>query len=116
MSRRMEVGLRTLILAIYDEASLTAAAKGLKGTLAQLAALRETVSLASGPAGRPVDEEEVMGLVLDARRTGRLRGHGHAAMAAETASATPPMRVRRLRRAVPPGLRSATRRLAPVVR
>lgn len=126
MSRRMEVGLKTLILAIYDEASITAAAKGLKGTLVQLAALRETASLASGPAGRPVGEDEVMGLVLGARRAARrraafgesVREGAEAGAATEMAAAAPaaPVRVRRIRRAPPPGLRSLVRSLAPAAR
>ncbi len=71
MSTRMEAGLRTLVLALYDEAALTAATKGLTGPLGELAALRETASLASGPARRPVSEEEVMRVLLSARRACR---------------------------------------------
>jgi len=67
----MEAGLRTLVLALYDEAALTAAAKGLTGTLGHMAALRETASLASAPARRTVSEEEVMRVLLAARRTRR---------------------------------------------
>ena len=68
MSIRMEAGLRTLVLALYNEATLTAAAKGLTGTLGQMAALRETASLASGPARRTVSDEEVMRILLANRR------------------------------------------------
>ncbi|MCG5239648.1 hypothetical protein [Azospirillum doebereinerae] len=71
MSIRIEAGLRTLVLALYDEAALTAATKGLTGTLGQMAALRETASLASAPARRTVSEEEVMRVLLAARRTRR---------------------------------------------
>ncbi|CAO3417230.1 hypothetical protein [Azospirillum doebereinerae] len=71
MSIRIEAGLRTLVLALYDEAALTAAAKGLTGTLGHMAALRETASLASAPARRTVSEEEVMRVLLAARRTRR---------------------------------------------
>jgi hypothetical protein len=67
----MEAGLRTLVLALYKEAALTATAKGLTGPVGELAALRETASLASGPARRPVSEEEVMRVLLSARRTRR---------------------------------------------
>lgn len=68
MSHRMEAGLKTLVLALYDEAALTAVAKGLTGAVGQLAALRETASLASGQARRPVSEAEVLRVVLRARR------------------------------------------------
>ncbi|SMH58395.1 hypothetical protein [Azospirillum agricola] len=71
MSTRMEAGLRTLVLALYDEAALTATSKGLTGALGQMAALRETACLASGPARRSVSEEEVMRVLLSARRTRR---------------------------------------------
>ncbi|WP_148219306.1 hypothetical protein [Azospirillum sp. B510] len=74
MSTRMERGLRTLVLALYDEAALTAAAKGLTGLLAERAALCEVASLASVPARRPVSEEEVLRIVLSARRLQRLGG------------------------------------------
>ena len=72
MSTRMEHGLRTLVLALYDEAALTAAAKGLTGLLAERAALCEAASLAAGPARRSVSEEEVLRIVLAARRIRRL--------------------------------------------
>lgn len=72
MSTRMEHGLRTLVLALYDEAALTAAAKGLTGLLAERAALCEAASLAAGPARRAVSEEEVLRIVLAARRIRRL--------------------------------------------
>lgn len=72
MSTRMENGLRTLVLALYDEAALTAAAKGLTGLLAERAALCEAASLAAGPARRAVSEEEVLRIVLAARRIRRL--------------------------------------------
>lgn len=74
MSTRMEHGLRTLVLALYDEAALTAAAKGLTGLLAERAALYEAASLAAGTARRAVSEEEVLRLVLSARRLQRLGG------------------------------------------
>lgn len=74
MSTRMEHGLRTLVLALYDEAVLTAAAKGLTGLLAERAALCEAASLASVPARRAVSEEEVLRIVLSARRLQRLGG------------------------------------------
>ncbi|CAO3414606.1 hypothetical protein [Azospirillum endophyticum] len=74
MSTRMEHGLRTFVLALYDEAALTAAAKGLTGLLAERAALCEAASLASVPARRPVSEEEVLRIVLSARRIQRLGG------------------------------------------
>lgn len=123
MSRRMEVGLRTLVLAIHEEATITAAAKGLTGTLAQLAALQETASLASGQAGRAVSEEEVMRIVLNARRVRRLRAEAEAAvteaMKAEVVKEAPvqpaPVRVRR-RRIAPLAVRSLTRNLAATVR
>ncbi|MBY6260586.1 hypothetical protein EI613_01425 [Azospirillum sp. 412522] len=74
MSTRMEHGLRTLVLALYDEAALTAAAKGLTGLMAERAALCEAASLASAPARRAVSEEEVLRVVLSARRLQRLGG------------------------------------------
>ncbi len=61
-------GLKPFILAIHREALETAAAKGLTGTLAQVAALQDTASLASARAGRTVTEEEVMRLLLRERR------------------------------------------------
>ncbi|TWA82700.1 hypothetical protein FBY14_1213 [Azospirillum brasilense] len=61
-------GLKPFILAIHREALETAAAKGLTGTLAQVAALQDTASLASAKAGRLVTEEEVMRLLLRERR------------------------------------------------
>lgn len=76
MSTRMEHGLRTLVLALYDEAALTAAAKGLTGLLAERAALSEAASLAAGPARRAVSEEEVLRIVLAARRIRRLGSGG----------------------------------------
>lgn len=72
MSTRMEHGMRTLVLSLYDEALLTAAAKGLTGLLAERAALCEVASLAAGPARRAVSEEEVLRIVLSARRIRRL--------------------------------------------
>lgn len=71
MSTRIEAGLRSLVLALYDEATLTASAKGLAGSAGQLAVLRETASLACGPAGRAVSEQEVMRVILSARRARR---------------------------------------------
>ncbi|CAO3458672.1 hypothetical protein [Azospirillum argentinense] len=76
-------GLKPFILAIHREALDTAAAKGLTGTLAEVAALQDTASLASARAGRPVTEEEVMRLLLRERRARRLRE------AAETAPQAP---------------------------
>ncbi|MBK3736452.1 hypothetical protein GAY29_25810 [Azospirillum brasilense] len=76
-------GLKPFILAIHREALVTAAAKGLTGTLAQVAALQDTASLASARAGRPVTEEEVMRLLLRERRA---RG---ILEAAETVPAAP---------------------------
>ena len=72
---------RTFVLALHQEAEATAAAKGLTGALAQLAALRETASLASGPAGRAVGEGEVMRILLDDRRLRKatFRAEGPAA-------------------------------------
>ncbi|GAA4247620.1 hypothetical protein GBZ26_10110 [Azospirillum formosense] len=66
-------GLKPFILAVHREALETAAAKGLTGALAQVAALQDTASLASAKAGRPVTEEEVMRLLLRERRTLRIR-------------------------------------------
>ncbi|WP_376992700.1 hypothetical protein [Azospirillum lipoferum] len=66
--------MRTLVLALYNEAALTAAAKGLTGLLAERAALCEAASLASAPARRTVSEEEVLRMVLSARRLQRLGG------------------------------------------
>ncbi|MBK1839899.1 hypothetical protein JHL17_21055 [Azospirillum sp. YIM B02556] len=74
MSTRMEHGLRIFVLALYDEAALTAAAKGLTGLLAERAALCEAASLASVQARRAVSEEEVLRVVLSARRIQRLGG------------------------------------------
>ncbi|MFC5356523.1 hypothetical protein [Azospirillum himalayense] len=76
-------GLKPFILAIHREALTTAAAKGLTGTLAQVAALQDTASLATARAGRPVTEEEVMRLLLRERRA---RG---ILEAAETVTAAP---------------------------
>lgn len=91
MSIRMEAGLKTLVLALYDEAVLTAAAKGLPGSLGQMAALRETASLASGPARRPVSEEEVMHALLSARRARRtIRLPVGATLEPAPSLATPP--------------------------
>lgn len=126
MSRRMEIGLRTLVLAIHEEATITAAAKGLTGTLAQLAALRETASLASGQAGRAVGEEEVMRIVLNARRIRRMRAEAEAVTAESgtmekvgTAQETPadplPVRLKR-RRLAPLAARSLTRNSPAIVR
>lgn len=131
MSRRMEIGLRTLVLAIHEEATITAAAKGLTGALAQLAALRETASLASGQAGRAVGEEEVMRIVLNARRVRRMRAEAEAvtmaamATVAETmekvgtAQEMPadPLAVRlKRRRLAPLAVRSLTRNLPAILR
>ncbi|WP_244434175.1 hypothetical protein [Azospirillum sp. B506] len=66
--------MRTLVLALYDEAALTAAAKGLTGLLAERAALCEVASLVSFRARRTVSEEEVLRIVLSARRLQRLSG------------------------------------------
>ncbi|WP_188262883.1 hypothetical protein [Azospirillum tabaci] len=66
-------GLKPFILAIHREALETAAAKGLTGTLAQVAALQDTASLASAKAGRIVTEEEVMRLLLRERRARKIR-------------------------------------------
>lgn len=76
-----DAGWRTFVLALHQEAEATAAAKGLTGALAQLVALRETASLASGPAGRAVGEGEVMRILLDDRRLRKatLRGEGSEA-------------------------------------
>ncbi|MBK3802159.1 hypothetical protein GAY33_23580 [Azospirillum brasilense] len=76
-------GLKPFILAIHREALVTAAAKGLTGTLAQVAALQDTASLASARAGRPVTEEEVMRLLLRERRARNIHE------AAGTAPVTP---------------------------
>ncbi|AWJ94862.1 hypothetical protein Sp245p_34220 (plasmid) [Azospirillum baldaniorum] len=65
-------GLKPFILAIHREALETAAAKGLTGTLAQVAALQDTASLASAKAGRLVTEEEVMRLLLRERRARKI--------------------------------------------
>ncbi|CAO3381881.1 hypothetical protein [Azospirillum argentinense] len=78
-----EHGLKPFILAIHREALVTAAAKGLTGTLAQVAALQDTASLATARAGRPVTEEEVMRLLLRERRAQGIRE------AAETIPAVP---------------------------
>lgn len=74
--------LKPFILAIHREALETAAAKGLTGTLAEVAALQDTASLASAKAGRPVTEEEVMRLLLRERRARRIRETAEAAPAA----------------------------------
>ncbi|MFL7904636.1 hypothetical protein ACJ41P_26150 [Azospirillum argentinense] len=75
-------GLKPFILAIHREALDTAAAKGLTGTLAQVAALQDTASLATARAGRPVTEEEVMRLLLRERRARRIREAANAVPAA----------------------------------
>ncbi len=80
-------GLKPFILAIHREALATAAAKGLTGTLAQVAALQDTASLAAARAGRPVTEEEVMRLLLRERRARRI----HEA----AAEAVPPAPIRK---------------------
>ncbi|WP_245986572.1 hypothetical protein [Azospirillum thermophilum] len=72
MSIRMEAGLRTLVLALYEEAALTAKAKRLTGATGRLAALRETADLASRGAGRRISEEEVLRVVLSAQRLRRI--------------------------------------------
>lgn len=100
MSHRMEAGLRTLVLALYDEAALTAAAKGLTGAVGQLAALRETASLASGQVRRPVSEADVLRLVLRARRVRPIlsvpvRTPAAVALAVPTDAGIVPFRLRR---------------------
>ncbi|WP_448208407.1 hypothetical protein [Azospirillum sp. sgz302134] len=64
---------RAFVLAVHREATITAQAKGLTGALAELAALQETTGLVSGKAGRSVGEEEVMRIILNARRARRRR-------------------------------------------
>ncbi|ALJ39078.1 hypothetical protein D9623_30645 [Azospirillum brasilense] len=64
--------LKPFILAIHREALKTAAAKGLTGSLAQVAALQDTASLVSVKAGRLVTEEEVMRLLLRERRARKI--------------------------------------------
>lgn len=124
MSIRMEAGLRTLVLALYDEAALTAAAKGLTGPLGELAALRETASLASGQAHRAVSEEEVMRVLLSARRARRPTrspaARRSASLSAPTSAPTPalasasPLRLRRGRLAAR-AMRSLARHAAPTL-
>ncbi|KAA0677404.1 hypothetical protein [Roseomonas genomospecies 6] len=99
-------GLKPFILAIHREALETAAAKGLTGTLAQVAALQDTASLASAWAGRTVTEEEVMRLLLRERRTRKSQeAAGAAAPAPVRKPAAAPSRFRLGRwRAVPMGL------------
>ena len=109
-------GLKPFILAIHREALETAAAKGLTGTLAQVAALQDTASLASARAGRTVTEEEVMRLLLrerrvDMQREGQREREGAAMSAASVRKpAAAPSRFRLGRwRAVPMDLgRSAS--------
>ena len=97
-------GLRPFILAIHREALETAAAKGLTGTLAQVAALQDTASLASAKAGRPVAEEEVMRLLLRERRARKERdAAGPTPVAAVKKPAAPPSRFRLRRRHVGKG-------------
>jgi len=114
MSKRMESGLRALVLAIHDEATVTAVTKGLTGALAQLAALQETADLASAQAGRVVSEEEVMRIVLHARRTRNARGTAQQPPV-DTPAKPPAVAVRR-RRLLPATLRSAGRLRAGAVR
>lgn len=98
-------GLKPFILAIHREALETAAAKGLTGTLAQVAALQDTASLASAWAGRTVTEEEVMRLLLRERRTRRVEEAAAAGPAPVRKPAAAPSRFRLGRwRAVPMGL------------
>ncbi|MBB3266877.1 hypothetical protein FHW79_004526 [Azospirillum sp. OGB3] len=88
-------GLKPFILAIHREALETAAAKGLSGTLAQVAALQDTASLASAQAGRRVTEEEVMRLLLRERRAGSIREAAQAPLVAPVRKpAAPPSRFR----------------------
>jgi len=90
----------------------------LTGTLAQLATLQETASLVSGQVGRAVSEEEVMRIVLNARRIRRLRVEAEAAIAEAVEKASDeaaPLRVKR-RRITPLAVRSLTRNLAATVR
>ncbi|WP_454020594.1 hypothetical protein [Azospirillum sp. Marseille-Q6669] len=81
-------GLKPFILAIHREALETAAAKGLTGTLAQVAALQDTASLASAKAGRLVTEEEVMRLLLRERRARKI----HEAMGTAPVAPVAPVR------------------------
>ncbi|WP_207455374.1 hypothetical protein [Azospirillum sp. SYSU D00513] len=89
MTKPAESELRQLILSLHDEATLTARAKGMTGAVAELVALQETASLASGPARRTMSEEEVMRLVLQARRLGLARQDRTAATPAERAARRP---------------------------
>lgn len=112
-------GLKPFILAIHREALETAAAKGLTGTLAQVAALQDTASLASAKAGRPVAEEEVMRLLLRERRAGKTReAAGTAPVVSVNKPAAAPSRFRLGRwRAVPMGMaRSASTGVAGKLR
>lgn len=99
-------GLKPFILAIHREALETAAAKGLTGTLAQVAALQDTASLASARAGRPVAEEEVMRLLLRERRASKNQEASPAPVSTSVRKpAAAPSRFRLGRwRAVPMGL------------
>ncbi|MDQ2102458.1 hypothetical protein [Azospirillum isscasi] len=99
-------GLKPFILAIHREALETAAAKGLTGTLAEVAALQDTASLASAKAGRPVAEEEVMRLLLRERRIRKVQAAAEAApVPAVRKPAAAPSRFRLGRwRTVPAGM------------
>ncbi|HYD70356.1 hypothetical protein [Azospirillum sp.] len=73
MVKQADEWLRAMILSFYAEALATAAAKRIDGPVAHQLALLETASLVSGQAGRPVGEEEVARVLLDASR--RRRAH-----------------------------------------
>ena len=115
-----DAGWRTFVLALHQEAEATAAAKGLTGALAQLAALRETASLASGPAGRTVGEGEVMRILLDDRRLRKAtaRAEGAAVDGKDPAEAAKAGERPRLRhgQGVPAALRPRLQTLVATVR
>lgn len=71
MVKQADEWLRAMILSFYAEALATAAAKRIDGPVAHQLALLETASLVSGQAGRPVNEEEVARVLLDASRRRR---------------------------------------------
>jgi hypothetical protein len=71
MAKHADDWLRAMILSFYAEALATAAAKRIDGPVAHQLALLETASLVSGQAGRPVGEEEVARVLLDASRRRR---------------------------------------------